>query len=109
MQRTERISAGLDTRAIDLELFELGYRPTAVITDQHTLENGMLYVQFATYLPIAEDKITRVTDRLTATYPFLVNMHINPENQSVSVQLVSTATLSDLDQIVNHFGYEGHE
>lgn len=107
-QRNERIAESLDTRAIDLQLYELGVRPAAV-THTESLENGALRVTFPAYITIPEQKKHLITDRLSGAYPELSSMEINTATQEVAFVLVPGTSTAAIDNIVLHFGYSGHE
>jgi hypothetical protein len=107
-QRNERIAQSMDTRAIDLQLYELGVRPLAV-THTESLENGALRVTFPAYIGIPEQKKHLITDRLTGAYPELSSMEINTSTQEVTFILTPGTSATAIDNIVLHFGYSGHE
>lgn len=108
LQRSELIAQASDTRSTDRELFALGYRPTAVITRQ-VLESGAVRITFGAYQTIQEERKDRVIQRLTATYPYLISMEIATASQTVSFQLTAGSSAAEINSIVEHFGYLGHE
>jgi hypothetical protein len=108
LQRGELIAQSSDTRQTDRELFALGYRPTAVITRQ-VLESGAVRITFNAYQAIPEERKERYFQRLSATYPYLVSMEIDTEAQIVSFQLTAGSSAAEINSIVEHFGYLGHE
>src|SRR4051812_19001581 len=62
-ERTNRIDQSLTTKDIDLQLFELGARPKAVL--HHTvLENGSILLDFPVYLPVRADRTEQVRQRI---------------------------------------------
>lgn len=107
-QRTERIGQSLDTREVDLQLFNLGYRPKAVITTE-SLENTTRRITFPTYLSISEDRKTRIIDRLASHYPYMSGMDIHTELQFVTFLVAAGTSDEEIDAILDHFGYLGHE
>lgn len=108
LQRSDLITQSSDTRQTDRELFALGYRPTAVISRQ-VLENGAVRITFGAYHSIPEERKERYFQRLSAHYPYLVSMEINTATQVVSFQLTAGSSAAEINSIVEHFGYLGHE
>lgn len=107
-ERSARVEQLQDTRSIDLQLFQLGYRPKAIITTEQ-LENGTLRVTFPTYLIIPEEKKQRIIDRLSNTYSYLISIQIAVETQETILNIPAENASAKIDELVNHFGYEGHE
>lgn len=107
-QRNERIAQSLDTRDLDRQLFDLGYRPKAVLTTE-LLENNARRITFPTYLAIAEDRKARIIDRLGPHYPYMSAMTIHTELQTVSFVVAAGTSDAEIDAILDHFGYLGHE
>jgi len=107
-ERSVRISESSSTKDIDLRLYELGERPAAVIR-YSTLENGTIRLEFPIYLPVNAERAERVVQRLTATYPFLTSMQLNPaEDQAICILQAGTSE-EQMEEITTHFGYSGHE
>lgn len=107
-ERSSRITQSTPTRDIDMQLFELGYRPKAVVTTQ-TLENGSLRVIFPTYLAVSADKKVRIEERLSQHYAYLSSISVDTDLQQVTLILLPTTSSEELDSIIDHFGYAGHE
>ena len=107
-ERSSRITQSTPTRDIDLQLFELGYRPKAVITTQ-TLENGSLRIIFPTYLAVSADKKARIEERLSQHYSYLSSISVDTDLQQVTLMLLPNTSSGELDSIIDHFGYAGHE
>lgn len=107
-ERSSRIAQSTPTRDIDLQLFELGHRPKAIVTSQ-TLENGGLRIVFPTYLTVSAEKKTRIEERLSQHYSYLSSISVDTELQQVTLILLPTTSSEELDSIIDHFGYAGHE
>lgn len=107
-ERASRIASATSTKDIDLRIYELGERTTAVI-HYETLENGNLQLIFPIFLPVNDDRASRVIQRLTATYPYLLSMSFDLANDKVTCLLEAGTTESQMEEITNHFGYIGHE
>lgn len=107
-ERSSRITQSENTRDIDLQLFELGYRPKAVIASQ-TLENGSLRIVFPTYLAISPEKKIRIEERLSQYYSYLSAISVDTELKQATIILLPTTSPEELDAIIDHFGYAGHE
>lgn len=107
-ERSGRIAQSENTRDLDLQLFELGYRPKAIVTTQ-TLENGGLRIVFPTYLTVTADKKVRIEERLSQHYSYLSSISVDTELQQVILILLPTTSSEELDAIIDHFGYAGHE
>ncbi|MDH4471888.1 MAG: hypothetical protein QE487_04725 [Fluviicola sp.] len=107
-ERSSRITQSTPTRDIDMQLFELGYRPKAVVSTQ-TLENGNLRIIFPIYLAVSADKKIRMEERLSQHYSYLSSISVDTELQQVTLLLLPTTSSEELDSIIDHFGYAGHE
>lgn len=107
-ERFARLEQSQDTRSIDLQLFQLGYRPKAIITEEQ-LENGTLRITFPYYLSIPEEKKQRITDRLSSTYSYLISIQVATLTQEIILNIPIEDASTKIDELVNHFGYEGHE
>ncbi|HLP55963.1 MAG TPA: hypothetical protein VK151_13090 [Fluviicola sp.] len=107
-ERSSRITQSESTRDLDYRLFELGYRPKAVITTE-TLENGNLRVVFPTYLSISADKKIRIEERLSQHYSYMSHISVDTELKQVTLILSPNTSTEELDSIFDHFGYAGHE
>lgn len=108
-QRAALIEQSQSTRELDVQLFELGYRPKAVIHSQ-TLENGSLRIDFPIYRALPEEKKERVIQRLSSYYAStLLSMEIDTELLEVTLFVNATISSEEIDAIIDHFGYEGHE
>ncbi len=108
-QRAVLIEQSQSTRDLDVQLFELGYRPKAVIRTQ-TLENGSLRIEFPIYKALPEEKKERVIQRLSSYYAStILSMEIDTELLEVTVFVNATISTEEIDAIIDHFGYEGHE
>jgi len=108
-QRAMLIEEAQSTRDIDVQLVELGYRPKAVIHSQTTV-NGGIRIEFPIYLLIPADKKDRVIQRLSNYYaPTLFSLEIDTELRMVTLFVNATISSEEIDSIIDHFGYSGHE
>ncbi|MES2557411.1 MAG: hypothetical protein V4604_14750 [Bacteroidota bacterium] len=107
-ERSSRIAESAPTRDLDLQLFELGYRPKAIVSTQ-TLENGNLQIVFPIYLAVSAEKKIRIEERLSQHYSYLSSISVDTELKQVTLILLPNTSSEELNSIVDHFGYAGHE
>jgi hypothetical protein len=107
-QRSALIEQAQSTRELDLQLFNAGYRPKAVIATE-VQENGFKRISFPTYLVIPEDRKQRVIDRLALHYTYLSSMEIDTQLHQVTFLVPAATSQEELTAIFDHFGYLGYE
>lgn len=108
-QRATLIEQSQSTRDLDVQLAELGYRPKAIISSQ-TLENGSLRIEFSIYRAIPEEKKERVIQRLSSYYAStILSLEIDTELLKVALFVNANISSEEIDAIIDHFGYSGHE
>ncbi|ASS48119.1 MAG: hypothetical protein A3D31_00480 [Candidatus Fluviicola riflensis] len=107
-ERSSRIAQSVPTRDIDLQLLELGHRPKAIVSTQ-TLENGSIRLSFPIYRPMVNADAQKVEARLSQNYIYMTSIDVNSDLQEVTLQLNAGVSIEEIDAIVRHFGYLGHE
>lgn len=107
-ERSSRITQSTPTRDIDLQLFELGYRPKAVVTTQ-MLENGSIRLNFPIYRIVSPNDALKIETRLSQNYTYMTSINVNSDLQEVTLLLNAGVSAEEIDAIVRHFGYFGHE
>jgi hypothetical protein len=107
-QRSALIEQAQSTRELDQQLFNLGYRPKAIIATE-VLENGSKRITFPTYLLIPEERKQRIIDRLTSHYLYLLSMEIDTGLREVTFLVPAATSQEELTAIFDHFGYLGYE
>lgn len=102
--RNELIANNQSTKEVDLQLYQLNIVPSAVV---HMLDANTF--QFPTYQFADEQRELRVNSRLPGVYSYLTVADYNEDFSSVTIHCNTPVTTEMINELVAHFGYNGHE
>ena len=103
-QRQTIISNGGSTSSIDQQLYQLGHVPTAIVT-----LIGTNQIEFPFFQPIPDEKVTRIQQRLMATYSYVSAIEVIQTSSIIRITYTQAPSPTMITELVTHFSYNGHE
>ena len=102
-QRQDLINSSLSTLEVDKQLFNLGYRPKAKVTQ---IGNS---ISFGLFLPVHASKQAVMESRIKSVNPTLMSLTLNPTDQRITAVFSEPPSALNINDIITHFGFVGYE